>query len=129
MTSVNTIAQVVGLIMSIVSVGVLINTTTYRQIIEEFTKNHALCYLGGMLALFFGLFILMFHNAWETNWTTIITIIGWLSVIKGALLIVYPNIYAQLTNWMRRSGKFISYIGVLYLLLGLFLTVKGFNLI
>ena len=129
MTSVNTIAQVVGLFISIVSVGVLINTTTYRQIIEEFTKNPALCYLGGILALFFGLFILMFHNAWEANWAIIITIIGWLSVIKGALLIVYPNIYPQLSNWMRKSRKLISYMGVIYLLLGLFLTVKGFNLI
>ena len=129
MASVSTIAQIVGLFMSIVSVGVLINAATYRQIIEEFTKNPALCYLGGILALFFGIFILMFHNAWEDSWATIITILGWLSVIKGALLIVYPNIYSQLSNWIPKSGKWITYMGVVYLLLGLFLTVKGFNLI
>ena len=96
--------------------------------VKEFTKSPALCYLGGVLALFFGLFILMLHNTWDASWTTIITIIGWLSVIKGALLIACPNIYPHFLNWICKGGALMRYIGVIYLLLGLFLTVKGFNL-
>ncbi len=97
--------------------------------IEEFTKSPALCYLGGVLALFFGLFILIFHNTWDASWTTIITIIGWLSVIKGALLIACPNFHPKVLNWMCKSEAAMRYMGVIYLLFGLFLTVKGFNLV
>jgi len=96
--------------------------------VKEFTKSPALCYLGGVLALFFGLFILIFHNTWDASWTTIITIIGWLSVTKGALLIACPNISPNFLNWICKGGALMRYIGVIYLLLGLFLTVKGFNL-
>ena len=97
--------------------------------VKEFTKSPALCYMGGVLALFFGLFILIFHNKWDASWTTIITIIGWLSVIKGALLIACPKIHPNVLNWMCKGEAAMRYVGVIYLLLGLFLTVKGFNLV
>ena len=129
MGSANFIAQIIGLLFSIDAVGVLINTAIYRRMVEEFTESPALRYLGGILALFFGLFILNFNNAWTADWTVIITIIGWLSVVKGVLLIVFPNVYLQFANWMRMGDAMMRYMGIIYLLLGLFLTVKGFDLI
>ena len=129
MGSADFIAQIIGLLFGIVAVGVLINTAIYRRMVEEFTESPALCYLGGILALFFGLFILNFNNAWTTDWTVIITIIGWLSVVKGVLLIVFPKVYLNFSNWMRMGDAMMRYIGIIYLLLGLFLTFKGFGLI
>ena len=115
--------------MGIVAVGVLINAAIYRQIIDELTESPALCYLGGILALFFGLFILNFNNAWTADWTVIITIIGWLSVVKGVLLIVFPNVYLHLSDWVRKGDAVMRYMGIIYLLFGVFLTFKGFGLI
>ena len=129
MLTVNTIGQIIGLFISVVSIGLLVNTDTYEHMVKEFTKSPALCYLGGVLALFVGLFILISHNKWDTNWTTIITIIGWLSVVKGALLIACLNAFLNFFSWISKSGVSMRYIGIIYLLLGLFLTVKGFNLI
>ena len=129
MGSANFIAQIIGLLFCIDAVGVLVNTAFYRRIVEEFIESPALCYLGGILALFFGLFILNFNNAWTADWTVIITIIGWLSVVKGVLLIVFPNVFLQLSNWMRKGDAVMRYMGIIYLLLGLFLTFKGFGLI
>ena len=129
MGSANFIAQIIGLLFSIDAVGVLVNTAFYRRIVEEFIESPALCYLGGILALFFGLFILNFNNAWTADWTVIITIIGWLSVVKGVLLIVFPKVYLNFSNWMRMGDAMMRYIGIIYLLLGLFLTFKGFGLI
>jgi hypothetical protein len=59
----------------------------------------------------------------------IITIIGWLSVVKGVLLIVFPNVFLHLSNWMRKGDAVMRYMSIIYLLLGLFLTFKGFGLI
>ena len=129
MGSANFIAQIIGLLFSIDAVGVLINTAIYRRMVEEFTESPALRYLGGILALFFGLFILNFNNAWTADWTVIITIIGWLSVVKGVLLIVFPKVYLNFSNWMRMGDAMMRYMGIIYLLLGLFLTFKGFGLI
>ncbi len=129
MGSANFIAQIIGLLFSIDAVGILINTAIYRRMVEEFTESPALCYLGGILALFFGLFILNFNNAWTADWTVIITIIGWLSAVKGVLLIVFPKVYLNFSNWMRMGDAMMRYIGIIYLLLGLFLTFKGFGLI
>ena len=129
MGSANFIAQIIGLLFCIDAVGVLVNTAFYRRIVEEFIESPALCYLGGILALFFGLFILNFNNAWTADWTVIITIIGWLSVVKGVLLIVFPKVYLNFSNWMRMGDAMMRYMGIIYLLLGLFLTFKGFGLI
>ena len=129
MGSANFIAQIIGLLFSIDAVGVLINTAIYRRMVEEFTESPALRYLGGILALFFGLFILNFNNAWTADWTVIITIIGWLSVVKGVLLIVFPNVCLHLSDWMRKGDAMMHYMDFINLLLGLFLTFKGFGLI
>ena len=129
MGSANFIAQIIGLLFCIDAVGVLVNTALYRRIVEEFIESPALRYLGGILALFFGLFILNFNNAWTADWTVIITIIGWLSVVKGVLLIVFPKVYLNFSNWMRMGDAMMRYIGIIYLLLGLFLTFKGFDFI
>ena len=54
-------------------------------------QSAALIYFGGILALFFGLLILLFHNVWAANWTAVITLFGWIGLIKGACLIIIPE--------------------------------------
>jgi hypothetical protein len=47
--------------------------------------------LSGFIALIIGLISVLLHNIWVNDWRVIVTIFGWLSLIKGIVRIGYPE--------------------------------------
>ncbi len=120
------LARVFGPYMVIVAIGVLFNLKTYQKVMEDFFKNTALIYLGGILALIIGLVMVLFHNIWVANWTVVITIFGWLGIIKGAWLIIFPNMVGKLTQAYQKKTTLLRVHLVIVLALGIFLTFMGY---
>ncbi|MFH2126025.1 MAG: hypothetical protein ABIK12_05885 [Pseudomonadota bacterium] len=120
------LARVLGPLLVIVSVGLLINIKSYQRMAEEFAKNPALLYLGGFMALAGGLVVLQLFHAWRADWTVVVTIIGWLMLIKGAVLIILPRALVALADtWARLSGVIVVQ-GLVLLVVGLWLSYRGF---
>ena len=120
------LAKILGPYCIIVGAGVLFNVKSYQKVMEDFCKNSALLYLGGIFALLFGLLILQFHNVWVANWTVIITIFGWGGLIKGAWLIIFPNMLAKLTEAYQKKTALLKIHLLVVIVLGIFLTFKGY---
>lgn len=59
---------------------------------RDLYDNAALTYLTGFIAVTFGLLIIGYHNLWVADWRVLITIIGWLALIKGLIFIVLPKL-------------------------------------
>ena len=62
----------------------------YTAFVLESVYSPMLIYFSGLLALVSGLAILNVHRSW-TGWPVIVTIIGWLMVIGGAIRLVLPG--------------------------------------
>ncbi|MFA5337823.1 MAG: hypothetical protein WC330_05785, partial [Candidatus Omnitrophota bacterium] len=77
------LAQLIGPFIVLISIGMLLNLKVYRQIIEDFLKSTALIYISGLITFVTGLAIVLFHNLWVADWRVIITVFGWLTLIKG----------------------------------------------
>ncbi len=92
------LAKLLGPYFVIVGIGVLANLKYYQGMITDFMENKAMLYLGGVMALLFGLIIVLFHNYWALNWAVIITIMGWLGILKGIALIVCPGAMMKLSR-------------------------------
>ena len=120
------LAKLLGPYFIIVAVGILFNLKIYQKIMEDFCKNSALIYLGGIMALFFGLLVVLFHNVWVASWEVIITIFGWLGLIKGIWLITFPNSVTKFSEAYQKNLTLLRIHLVIVLALGLFLTVKGY---
>jgi len=122
------IAQILGPAYVVIGMGLLLNTANFQRILEDVSVSPAFAYLAGLLALIFGLVILVFHHAWNTDWTLIVTLFGWLALIKGSLLVTYPGVVLRFSQRvLARSVTFRAWAIVL-LVLGLFLSVKGYAL-
>jgi hypothetical protein len=120
------LAKVIGPLLIILAVGVFLNLETYQHLFAEFCKSAALCYLGGFVALLLGLIILQFHNVWEPRWPVVITILGWIMVVKGVVIIVFPGLILYL--WCPPAGSaalLIFSLGI-SLVVGVFVTIKGY---
>jgi hypothetical protein len=122
------LAKILGPYTIIVGLAFLFNLKAYQKVLEDFCKNSALIYLGGVFAFLFGLLIILFHNVWVAGWPVIITIFGWMALIKGVWLIVFPNTVAKFTQAYQKKTALITVSLVIVLVLGIFLVAKGYGL-
>ena len=120
------LAKLIGLYMVIVAVGILLNRKIYHNLMKDFSNSHALIYLGGVLALIIGLLIVLIHNVWVAGWPVIITIFGWVGLIKGIFIIIFPNSVVKLVQTYQKRTVLLTVNLVIILILGIFLIFKGY---
>ena len=67
------------------------------------------------------------HNVWVSGWPVIITLLGRLMIVRGALRIMIAKQVATLsTRMMAQWPNILFYSGLLVITLGAFLCWKGF---
>jgi predicted phage tail protein len=93
---------------------------------EEFLKSRALIFVTGVIALVTGLAIVNTHNRWIADWPVIITLVGWAMVIGGVVRMVSPTAVVTIGNAMLDKPGVIRVGGVVWALIGAFLTYKGY---
>jgi len=117
------IAQLLGLIYVVVGFGILADQGRYRALFDDILRSPHFMYLSGLLSLIAGFLIVTFHSIWVKDWPLIITLIGWLALIKGMLILVTPKIVLRRARfWLQR----MQLAGMLTLVLGLILGYFGF---
>jgi len=117
------LAQILSLIYLATGLGILADKNRFRTLYDEMLRDSPLMYFMGILALVVGFIIVSFHNVWVTDWPVIVTVTGWLSLIKGILLVVMPKVILRHARfWLPR----LQGAGVLVLVLGLVLGYFGF---
>ena len=118
------IAKILGPMLILIGIGLLVNMKYFQKVISDFSKNAALIYVSGVFTFVLGAVILVFHNQWSLNWSVIITVIGWLTVIKGACLIVIPEQLMKMTEAFKDKTMLIRIDAIVIILVGAVLLMK-----
>ncbi|MGE3278502.1 MAG: hypothetical protein AB7J40_01720 [Candidatus Altimarinota bacterium] len=119
------LAKIIGPLYLVVGLGLYLDRSFYQKMYQEFMKSPALMYMGGLMALIIGALIVSVHNVWRFNWSFLITLIGWLGVLKGVGLIAFPNKTTELfKQW--KVDKWIDKAFWGSLAIGLLLTYFGY---
>lgn len=121
------LARVIGLFGAISTLAILIRYKTYLAMEESAAKNPVLTYLSGFFILLVGLVLTLSHPVWTLDWPIVITIIGWLVLIKGALRILFPEIVQKLIDKKQTDRRFLL-SEIVVLLISLYLIYQGFEL-
>jgi len=89
------IARLMGPVMLIIGIGMIAGMLTegngYSSILKEFIASRALIFVTGVLALVVGLAVVNAHNLWVRDWRLIVTILGWLFILRGVSNLVFPS--------------------------------------
>ena len=85
------LAKLIGPLFLAVGVGLIVNAAVYKKLAEEALASLALIYLSGLLAMTAGMAIVLSHNVWAADWRVLVTLLGWLAAIGGAVRIVMPQ--------------------------------------
>lgn len=119
------LAKLLGLLLMFVCAAVLKNAHNYERLVKEITNNLALLVFSGALLVAGGLSVVLSHNVWEANWRGLITLLGWLILLKGALRIFAPEKMMQWAQNMKPQTVRRSCMA--FFLLGAYLAAVGFG--
>ena len=119
------IAKIFGFYFLAIGLAFINNPDRLRKIYQRTMKDENFIFLVAMLALLIGAFVVSVHNNWLLGWPVILTLLGWWSLIKGFVLLAYPNSIKLFSFIQNRSNIFYQVISLIYLGLGLFLLYKG----
>jgi uncharacterized protein YjeT (DUF2065 family) len=107
------LAQLLGVVLVVIGLALVIRASHFQKMYNEIIKSEALLALSGMFALVLGTVVILSHNVWEPSWVVIITLFGWLGLIKGVSLLLLPKEMSGMTlKWFKGTGL-IKAAGVL----------------
>ena len=120
------IAKLIGPVLLVAAIAMLADVKDLQEMAREFLKDRALIYVTGVLAMLGGLAIVNNHNIWIADWPVIITLFGWAMSIGGAVRMALPSAVRSIGGAMMENPFMIRVSGVAWVLIGAFLTYKGY---
>ncbi len=107
-----------GLVYVAVGVGVFNNASMVKKLVDDLSSNRAVSYLSGFFAAVIGFAIVATHNVWTKDVTVIVTLLGWIALVKGLLLIAVPEWSVAISKAFVKKGWFPNAFGVFVTVLG-----------
>ena len=122
---VNYLAEVWGISIVVISLALLIKPKYLKRLFVEM-ENEATMFFLGIVSFVIGLAMILAYNVWAKNWQVIITILGWLSLLKGLTVLFLPECTIKWAKKME-NASFLPYALVAMVIIGLAITYFGFT--
>jgi len=120
----NYLAELWGITIAVVSLALLIKPKRLEKLFAE-VENEATMFFWGMVSLVIGIAMVLVHNVWVPNWRVAITILGWLTLVKGLDVLFFPEHMRK--RWPKMENRQWVLILALLLFIGLVITYLGFT--
>jgi len=122
------LAKVLGIYLILVCLAVLMKRRSLGSAIIDLDKNPLFIYFSGALILILGLVMVNLHNIWMADYRVVITILGWLTVLKGVARLFFADKIVSIGQSVFNS-RFFTPLIVIFLIVGIWLTSKGFGVV
>jgi hypothetical protein len=120
------LAMLIGPIFLAVGFGLIANSAVYKQLAAEFVASRALIYLSGLLLMTAGIAMVLAHNVWTTDWRVLVTLLGWLAAIGGAVRIVMPQGTQAVGRRVLEHPRGLTFGALVWLAIGAILCFFGY---
>ena len=119
------LAKLIGLYGVIVSLIMVLNGKALLAQINSAMDDPGFLALSGVVTIVMGLAIVIGHSVWVANWRVAITLIGYVSLIKGIILLRWPKSLMKTSRFFLESKGAWLYF-VIAVPLGAWLAWAGF---
>ncbi|MBN4077289.1 hypothetical protein JYT19_00090 [Sulfobacillus acidophilus] len=76
-------AKFLGVYLAVFGIAFLLNKKQSNRVMKALLEGAGLQFYIGMITTLLGAFIVVKHNIWVRDWPVIITILGWITLLKG----------------------------------------------
>lgn len=121
------LSKILGLYMLIAGLAIFVNRRHILLAVVGLAHERGAQVIGGVIALLFGLLIVNIHNDWSTLPAALVSVIGWLGIVKGVFYLFMPQakIDKVLKSLTERSWYTID--GIVAIAAGLYLAGFGYG--
>lgn len=123
--TIENVFQFLGLTYTVIGFAILIHPKYYKKMIDEYVKSAPIMFLNGFIVLAMGYLLLLANNTWEAEAPVIVTVIGWLALIKGLTILLLPNIYLKIAKMI--NLRHLKFEAIASIILGLALLYLGIS--
>ena len=121
-----TLAALIGLYFLAAGVGLLGNRYDITKMFDHLKSQPMLGYLGGLLAFAIGGALVAVHNDWSGWLAAFVSLVGWVALAEGVLMLAIPGWYLGLFDGLARKPGLIQGLGWLTVGLGAILMAAAF---
>lgn len=114
-----------GPIFAAMGLGMLLNLKYYKKMFNELSNSPISAVFIAMSSALMGLLIVLNHNLWSTAPEVVVSLLGWVALVKGAVYFLIPVQLAKLGKSVMNTGL-LSFGTLLILVLGGYMTYVGF---
>jgi hypothetical protein len=116
------ISMYLGITFIAISLGIFFNVEYYKSLLHvDLLKNKTVIYVNGYIVLGIGLLLVASHNVWTAGLPVALTIIAWLTLLKGLLILMFPKTYIAIAKGIKMNKTALYGEATLVLIAGLFL--------
>lgn len=122
------LSRLIGIYALIISLSMITHKTAIVELVGDFAEAPPLIFIAGMFTLLAGIAMVLMHNLWRGGApTVIVTLIGWMLLLRGiALVFISPSGAAAIYEMLRFAQFYYAYVAV-PLVLGAYLAYEGFR--
>lgn len=120
------LAQALSIYLTVMGFSMLFNRDYFYEAAIETITQKGLSLLTALFTLVLGIVIVLFHNQWMWNWRVIITVLGWITLIKGVVRLIIPSQVEQSIS-VYSHGKVFYLVSFVMIILGVVLAYYGFK--
>jgi hypothetical protein len=118
-------ARVLGPFLVIVDVTAVLRASEMRTLLKDFTANSLWTWVAGAFVLLGGLVIVALHQYWHGAAAIIVSVLGWLVVLRGLLLLAFPEVFVSVGNAVIDATAWWKAACLAFALVGCYLTYVG----
>ena len=86
------LAKLIGFFLLILGITLFLRASDLKGMAKDFAKSPVLQMFIGAFHVLFGLLLVLIHNEWGTYAQSLISVFGWITLVKGALLLWSPEL-------------------------------------
>jgi hypothetical protein len=123
------LSRLLGLYCIVMALSMFLRGQLMVDTVASMLGNAPLMLFLGIVVVIAGLAMVLTHNIWSGGTLTVlVTLIGWIALIKGALFLIVPpgSSTALFLNGFHYQQLFYVYAAIA-LIVGLYLTYGGFR--
>ena len=121
------LARFFGLFLLVIGLMVFIRKDQ-KAYFDQLVESKEFLFITGLVTVILGALVVAINNIWRFDWRLLITILGWATLIKGAMMVILPEF--SVSVWKKLSVKrwLLVASGAVSFIIGAYLIWIGFGL-